>query len=59
MAAITSYAIAVSEVIFIVSVVDSGIDSALSVGTGGAIGVMSAIYMHPKIKGMINGKVSG
>ena len=53
MAAITSYAIAAAEVIFIVSVVDSGTGAILSVGTGGAIGVISAIYMHPKMKRMM------
>lgn len=54
MAAITSYAIAFFEVSFLVSVVAVGKESILSVGTGGALGVTAAMFLHPKIRGLIN-----
>ena len=42
----TSYGIAVAEVAVVLFVVKAGWDAVLWVGTGGAIGVTSAMLMH-------------
>lgn len=54
MASVTSYVIALFEVLFIVDVVSRGFDSILFVGTGGAIGVIAAMFLHPRIKRIID-----
>lgn len=48
-AAITPYFIAIFEVLTILLVVESGWKTIPFVGTGGAIGVISAMYMHRRI----------
>jgi hypothetical protein len=48
-AAITPYFIAVGEVLVILLVVDSGWTAIPLVGTGGAIGAVSAMWVHRKI----------
>jgi hypothetical protein len=45
-AAITSYLIAVAEVAVIIGIVGAGWPAVPWVGTGGAIGVVSAMAMH-------------
>lgn len=48
MAAITPYAIAVAEVASVLLVVAKGWPAIPYVGTGGALGVTSAMYLHRK-----------
>jgi len=45
-AAITSYGIAVGEVLAIVLIVQTGWSAIPMVGTGGAIGAVSAMWVH-------------
>lgn len=55
MAAITSYCIAAAEVLVIYWIASKGIDAFLWVGTGGALGVTLAIFLHTKLVKLING----
>jgi len=48
-AAITPYFIAVGEVLVILLVVDTGWPAIPLVGTGGAMGAVSAMWIHRKI----------
>lgn len=48
-AAITPYFIAVGEVLVILLVVDAGWPAIPLVGTGGALGAVSAMWVHRKI----------
>jgi len=48
LAAITSYAIAIAEVAMLLWVVSKGWSSVPMVGTGGALGVITAMYIHGK-----------
>jgi len=48
LAVITSYGMAVGEITLILNVVNIGWDSAVWVGTGGAIGVCLAMFFHRK-----------
>ena len=48
-AAITPYLIAIGEVATVLLVVDTGWSAIPWVGTGGAMGATSAMYMHRKI----------
>lgn len=48
LASITPYAIAVFEVAVVLWVVDTGWSAVPWVGTGGAIGVTSAMFLHRK-----------
>lgn len=50
MAAITPYAIAVAEVASVLWVVSVGWSSIPWVGTGGAMGVVSAMYVHRRFR---------
>lgn len=45
-AAVTSYLIALTEVIVVISVIDHGLAAVPWLGTGGAIGVTSAMTVH-------------
>ncbi len=54
MAAITPYAIACAEVASVVWVVQTGWSSIPYVGTGGALGVISGMYLYRSMK---NGKM--
>jgi len=47
-AVLTSFAMAFAEVTVIVNVVQNGLDSAIFVGLGGAVGVVFAMWFHPK-----------
>ena len=49
-AAITPYLIAVAEVASVLLVVNTGWSAIPFVGTGGAIGVTSAMYVHRKFR---------
>lgn len=46
----TSYAIAVADVTVLLTVVDRGMQSIAFLGTGGAIGVVSAMFLHRAIR---------
>jgi hypothetical protein len=48
-AAVTPYMIAVGEVLTVLLVVDTGIAAIPYVGTGGAIGAVSAMWVHRKL----------
>jgi hypothetical protein len=48
-AAVTPYFIAIGEVAVVLLVVDSGWHAIPFVGTGGAIGAVSAMWVHRKI----------
>ena len=48
LAVLTSYGMAFGEITLILYVVNLGFDSAIYVGTGGAIGVTCAMYIHRK-----------
>jgi len=48
LAIVTSYAMAIGEITLILNVVTIGWDSAIWVGTGGAIGVCLAMLAHRK-----------
>lgn len=50
-AAATSYGIALADVMVIVGVAEYGLPAVPYVGTGGAIGVVSAMLLHKKIRG--------
>lgn len=47
-AMMTSYLIAVADVMVVLGIVDHGVGSILFMGTGGAIGVVSAMIFHRK-----------
>ena len=49
-AAGTSYLMAACEVLVVLTVVDKGIDSIPFVGTGGALGVVSAMLLHGRLR---------
>lgn len=53
LAAVTPYAIAVFEVATVLWVVDKGWPSVPWVGTGGAIGVTAAMFLHRRFLGKI------
>lgn len=48
-AALTPYVIAASEVAMVLLVVDTGWTAIPWVGTGGSIGVISAMYLHRRL----------
>lgn len=48
LAVFTSYGLAIGEITLIIHVVDIGYQAAVWVGTGGAIGVTIAMFMHRK-----------
>lgn len=48
LAGITPYAIAVGEVATVLWVVDTGLYSIPFVGTGGAVGAVTSMYLHRK-----------
>jgi len=48
LAVLTSYAMAIGEVTLIMYIVKQGWESIPYVGTGGAIGVVTAMYLHRK-----------
>ena len=58
-AALTSYCIAVAEVSVIIGIVGAGWPAVPWVGTGGAIGVVSAMYLHRRARGLTSPKCSG
>ena len=49
-AALTSYGMALADVLVIVGVVNYGLAAVPYIGTGGSIGVVSAMYLHRKMK---------
>jgi len=49
LAAVTPYAIAIAEVASVLWVVQTGWSSIPWVGTGGALGVTSAMYLHRRV----------
>lgn len=49
-AALTPYGIAVADVVVVLGMVDHGLSAALWIGTGGAIGVTSAMYVHRRMR---------
>jgi hypothetical protein len=48
-AAITPYFIAIGEVLTVLLVVQTGFSAIPAVGTGGALGAVSAMWLHRKI----------
>ena len=48
-AAITPYAIACAEVVSVILIVDTGFAAIPWVGTGGAAGVVSAMFFHKSV----------
>jgi hypothetical protein len=46
LAAVTSYGIAIGEITLIINVINIGWASVFWVGTGGVIGVCTAMYLH-------------
>src|SRR5690554_4213174 len=49
-AAATSYGIALADVMVVIGVVQHGIAAVLWVGTGGALGVVSAMRLHKRMR---------
>ena len=49
-AAITSYGLAIAEVLVVVGIVEYGLPSVLYIGTGGAIGVVTAMKLHKRMQ---------
>ena len=49
-AAITSYGIAVADVLVVIGVVKNGPSAIVWVGTGGAMGVMLAMKLHKRLR---------
>ena len=49
LAAITSYALAICEVAILLIVVDRGWSAVPWIGTGGALGVTSAMWLHRRM----------
>ena len=47
-AAITSYLIAAADVYVVLGIVSAGLDAVLWIGTGGALGVTTAMIAHRK-----------
>lgn len=50
-AAVTSYGMALADVSLVLYVVNIGFDAVPWVGTGGALGVTSAMFLHTKMRG--------
>jgi len=53
-AVITSFLLAIAEVTVIVNIVNHGLESAIYVGLGGAMGVVFAMWSHPKFVQKVN-----
>ena len=49
-ACLTSYGIALADVLVVLRVIDDGASSILEIGTGGAIGVCLAMWMHKRVR---------
>ena len=49
-AAITSYGLAAADVMVVLGVVNYGYDAIPYIGTGGAIGVVSSMWLHKRIR---------
>ena len=49
-AAVTSYGIALADVLVVIGVVRHGLPAVLWVGTGGAVGVVSAMKLHKRMR---------
>lgn len=49
-AAITSYGLAICEVAILLIVIDKGWPAVPWIGTGGALGVTSAMWLHKRIR---------
>jgi len=49
-AAVTSYGIAIADVSVVIGVVNNGLNAALWVGTGGALGVTTAMMLHKRMR---------
>lgn len=46
----TSYALAIADVVVILGAVREGLDVILFIGTGGAFGVVSAMWLHKRVR---------
>jgi hypothetical protein len=49
-AAVTSYALALADVLVLLGVVHHGLPAVPWVGTGGALGVTAAMFLHRRMK---------
>lgn len=49
-AAATSYGIALADVLVVIGVVQNGLSAVVWVGTGGALGVVSAMRLHKRMR---------
>ena len=49
-AAITSYGLAIAEVLVVVGIVEYGLMAVFYIGTGGAVGVVSAMKLHKRMQ---------